>query len=51
MSTKRRLIDTIILAACIPAIAPVLAAIVVAEIGASLRELAAGDRAGLWGSR
>lgn len=47
----KRLLDTILLAACVPAIAPVIAAIVAVEIGTSLRELSRGDRAGLWGSR
>lgn len=47
----KRLLDTLILIACMPAVAPVIAVVVVREVAVSLFELRRGERAGLWGSR
>jgi len=46
----RRAVDLALLVVCIPAIAPVVAGIVVKEIATALRELRRSDRAGLWGA-
>lgn len=47
----KRLLDTILLAACVPGLVAHVGALVVHEVVTSLRELAAGDRRGLWGAR
>jgi hypothetical protein len=46
----RRAFDLVLLADCVPAIAPVIAGIVVKEIATALRDLRRADRAGLWGA-
>lgn len=51
MPKTKRLLDTFLLAACIPAFAPVIAVIVAREVAVSFAELRRGDRSGLWGSR